>query len=672
MNLFGDITGPKRRETRLKVFMLVFVTGWRAPSDFPNLAGARAVAIDTETKDLELTTAGPGWARGKGHIVGISLAAVDHVGNRGKWYFPIRHEVGGEANLPEANVLAYVKHVMADPLTKKVGANLLYDFGYLSDEGIYPAGEIHDVQFAEALIDNTARVALDVLAHKYLGEGKDTPALEQWIVENYKPKKSAWRGDIWRAPPALVGPYAEADADLPLRLWEHQMAAIERENLGYIYRLECDLIPLYILMRRQGVAVNVEYAHRLKLELEEETKALYEKIYDEYGFALESTDSRQLAKLFNHIGVDYPYTKAGNPSITKDWLDVLDHPVGDVLNDIREHEKMIGTFIQSYIIDKHVNGKLYPQFHPLAGEENGTKLGRFASSDPNLQNIPSRTKLGKRVREAFVPDPGHAKWRKHDYSQIHYRILADIAVDGGDGSAERLREEYRTNPNTDFHRKVYNDVAPLMGWSMTDEEEIERNRRPIKNVNFSGLYGVGIDTLHKRYLRHMSMAQVKDFLKRYHEGAPYIKKTMEAVQKEAEQFGFVTSLLGRRARFTMWEPWENHQDKKPALPKAQAIRAYGSFIRMAFLYRAINYKIQGSEPDIMKQGMYNAWKSGVFDYTGVPRLTVHDELDFSVAEDTPEMNAAFDFIKREMENAITLRVPIICDATEGENWGKCA
>jgi DNA polymerase-1 len=144
-------------------------------------------------------------------------------------------------------------------------------------------------------------------------------------------------------------------------------------------------------------------------------------------------------------------------------------------------------------LDKNINGKLYPQFHPLKGDENGTVVGRFASSDPNLQNIPTRTKLGKKVRQCFVPEQG--QWVKFDYSQLHYRILANFAVDKGDGSANALRKRYCDNPATDYHLDVYHNVAPLVGWSTTDEEEIKDKRRPIKNINFGLLYGQGEKSL---------------------------------------------------------------------------------------------------------------------------------------------------------------------------------
>lgn len=686
MGLFDGIDLATKKQAHIHALPPVPDTGWKPPREFPNLSGAVMIALDTETKDPELGTAGPGWGRGRGHMIGFSLAAQDRLGNIGRWYFPMRHEVEGHDNLNPINCLEYAQHVLGNPQVPKVGANIMYDIGWFAEEGVTVQGPLHDIQFAEAIIDNnTDGVSLDLLAQKYLGEYKRTDWVKEWIMEAYKPAKSKWRGELYRTPPRLVGYYGEGDADQPLRIIQKQWPIIAAENLGQIYDLEHGLIPLLIAMRQAGVRVDVAKAIQFQSELEDDIAALYAKIEHDYGYRLvnakgdESSDSRQIGKLLDHLGVTYPKTAAGNPSIQKEWLEVLKHPVAEDLLAIREHEKIKSTFVESYVLNKNVNGKLYPIFHPLKGETNGTFLGRFASSDPNLQNIPSRTELGKRVRKLFIPDNGHHHWQKNDYSQIHYRILAHYAVDdpnGPYGGAEALRQSYIQNPDMDYHRKVYNEVAPLMGWSTTDEEVIAVKRRPIKNVNFSLLYGVGKDTMVYKYLKGMSEAEVEAFFEAYYTGAPYVKPTMKAIADEAERFGYITTLRGRRVRFNLWEPRStprgSDRNNYPALKYEDALRRYGSYIRLAFLYRAVNYKFQGSEPDIMKAGMLACWNSGVFNFTGVPRLTVHDELDFSVPDDSPQMQEAFAFIKHTMEQTTQMRVPIKVDATTGDTWGDCA
>jgi DNA polymerase I-like protein with 3'-5' exonuclease and polymerase domains len=144
---------------------------------------------------------------------------------------------------------------------------------------------------------------------------------------------------------------------------------------------------------------------------------------------------------------------------------------------------------------------------------------------------------------------------------------------------------------------------------------------------------------------------------------------MKAIGAEVQQFGYVRTLLGRRIRFDLWEP-EGFKREQP-LPFEQAIRNYGSRIRRAYEYRGVNYKFQGSEPDIMKTGMRACLRSGVFDHTGVPRLTVHDELDFSVRDQSPQTIEAFAFIRHTMQTAVPLRIPVKVDVSTGPNWGMC-
>lgn len=665
---FDDVPLKLKRQASLAVPPPTPATGWLPPAHPPRLDGATVLSLDVETYDPELTAAGPGWARGRGHVVGVSLAAQDTTGNRGAWYFPLRHTIEPEYNLPAEHVLPWLKTVLETPVPK-VGANLLYDIGWLSEEGIFVQGELYDVQFAEALLDEEALVALDVLSWKYLRYGKETDALYNWLRKAYpKTPERQTRENIYRASPRLVGPYAETDALNPLGIIQKQLPLISGEGLDYIFRLECDLIPLLVRMRREGVTVDVALAERMYGELATETDQLIERVRSEYGYSLGSTDSRELGRLFDRVGIPYPKTEAGNPSIEKEWLKALEHPLGELLNDIREHEKIRGTFLKSYIIDKNINGKLYPQFHPLKGDSNGTMVGRFASSDPNLQNIPSRTKLGKKVRTAFTFDRGHFAWRKDDFSQIHYRILAHYAV--GPGSDE-LRERYINDPKTDYHMDVYMKVAPLMGWSTTDKEIIKEKRRPIKNTNFGLLYGQSEKAL--AYKQGMGKEEASTFFENYFEGAPYVKPTMEDIGREVQAFGYVTTVLGRRVRFKLFEPaWKiPYGEPKPfPLPYEAALREWGPMIKRAFEYRGVNYKFQGSEPDIMKTGMRECLRSGVYDYVGVPRLTVHDECDYSVRDDSPQTREAFAFIKHVMQTSVKLRVPIYVDSHQGPNWGE--
>lgn len=676
---WNDDELTKRRGARITLPPAYADTGWRPPTEFPNLSAAARISFDTETKDLFLDSEGPGWARGKAHIVGISIGAESASGDRGAWYFPIRHEVDPHDNLDVNNVLGFANHVLNTPNIPKIGANLTYDIGNLRSEGVTVSGPLDDIQFAEALIDSDGLVALDHLGRKYLGYGKETDALQKWCAQAYPfTKPTKWRADIHRSPPRLAGPYAVSDATLPIDIFARQYPELIAQDLHRVYRVECDLIPLMIDMRFEGITVDVERAVNMIETLEGYLRETYQRIYHEFGYNLQSTSSGELAGLFKHLGIQYPETKDGNPSFRKEWLAGLEHPVSDLINEVREQEKIIGTFLKGYIIDKSVpipgttKAKLYPQFHQLKNDENGTIVGRFSSSDPNLQNIPARSKAGKKVRTCFVKDIDHHNWKKFDQSQIHYRILAHYAV--GPGSDE-LRDKYINDPATDYHWNVYRNVAPIMGWDISDDELNEFRRRPIKNVNFGLLYGQSEKALKYKTAMYFGGGfgdkEASEFFAAYFKGAPYVKPTMKAIGEEVQTFGYVTTLLGRRIRFNLWEPSRRERGVYyDPLPYDAAIRAWGPMIRRAFEYRGVNYKFQGSEPDVMKKGMLDCYNSGVFNYTGVPRVTVHDEINFSVRDDSPVTREAFRFIQHTMTNCIKMRVPLKVDEEEGLSWGE--
>lgn len=654
-------------------------TGWRPPQAFPNLSSAAVISIDLETRETDFGH-GPGWARGKGHIVGFSIGAIDRSGNRGKWYFPIAHEVEPDWNLEPKHALAWLKQTVETPLIPKVGTNLLYDIGWLTEAGIYIEGELHDVQFAEALLDEQGEVALEFLGNKYLGEGKETDELYAWLAAAYGgDANSKQRANIYRAPARLVGPYAESDADLPLRLIEKQFPLLASEGLLELYRMECDLIPLLVRMRREGVSIDIPAAEQLYVELGHDIEGLKRSLFEATGVHANVNSGDDLAKVFDAAGIEYPKTAGGKPSFRKEFLKGLEHPIADLVNEIREHEKIKGTFVKSYLLESNVNGKVYCQFHPLRGDEGGTKTGRFSSSDPNLQNIPVRTKLGKKVRKAFIPDEGHICWKKYDYSQIEYRMLAHFAVDGDctdineimnfwkglmsvwgySGFADNLRATYVADPKTDYHDVVQRNVKDITGMLI--------DRKPIKNINFGLLYGQSEKGL--AFKAGFTGEQARNIFTAYHQGAPYVKPTMAAVGLEVQNFGYVRTVLGRRTRFNMWEP-SGRGIRGVAMRKDAALREYGQFIRRAFEYRGVNYKLQGSAADVMKRAMLAAVKSGVFDHLGVPRLTVHDELDFSVRDDTAQTREAWAYLTHVLENSTPLRIPVRVDFGSGPNWGS--
>ncbi|HEY6022098.1 MAG TPA: DNA polymerase, partial [Candidatus Paceibacterota bacterium] len=200
------------------------------------------------------------------------------------------------------------------------------------------------------------------------------------------------------------------------------------------------------------------------------------------------------------------------------------------------------------------------------------------------------------------------------------------------------------------------------------KEEKAKRRKPLKNINFGLIYGQTQKSL--AYKAGMADKDADEFFATYHESAPYVKPTMAAIAGEVQRLGYITTILGRRVRFNLWEPYKHDKRNKP-LRYADALDAYGKGIKRAGDYKGTNYKFQGSAADVMKAGMLRAYQDGVFDVTGYPKMQVHDELDFSVIDDSPAQNEAYAHLRYCLENAISgLSIPLYVDSGRGVNWGE--
>ncbi len=656
---FDDLDLSLKKNVTLKSAPPIPATKWAPPGYFPNLSGADFIAFDVETKEPDLEH-GPGWARGKGHIVGVAVGA--HFSDSSKdraWYFPVRHEVQSDMNLDAAQVFRWLKHTLETDHIPKVGANLLYDVGWLTEENIYVLGDLHDVQFAEALLQEEGLVNLDHLGLKYCGCGKESSLLYKWCADAYGGSVSgSQRSNIYRAPPSLVGLYAESDVLLPLSVLKKQLVLLENEHLMDVYRMECESIYYLVRMRIAGVTVDVKKAELIYGKLSESIGSQQKHLFDQTGVHVNVDSSKDLAKLFDSVGLVYPQTSKGSPSFAKDFLKTVDHPVVRLIQNIRECRIVQNTFIKSYILESNVNGKLHTQFHPLRAEKYGTRSGRFASTNPNLQNIPVRTELGKSIRSLFIPDSGHILLEKNDQSQIEYRFLAHFAVGAG---SDYVRLQYNSDRKTDYHALTQLLVKQQAGISI--------DRKPIKTVNFGLLYGMSEGALSREL--GLDSATASKLFKAYHKGNPYVKATMCEISDDAQKKGYVCTVLGRRSRFTAWEPKQvDYGNRATPLPYDRAVELYGIFIQRSSTYKAINRLLQGSAADAFKKALQKCVSSGVFDVIGVPRLQVHDELVFSVIDDSREQNEAYAEMHNILETAVKLRVPLLVDTGRGHNWGS--
>jgi DNA polymerase I-like protein with 3'-5' exonuclease and polymerase domains len=639
-------------------------TGWTAPKEFPNIKDAPVIGLDVETYDPHLKTMGPGWARRRrssekrakgvpaylhpvGSLVGVSVAAYGKA-----WYFPLRHTIRPETNLQPENVLAWLNYVLSGH-QPKIGANLIYDVGWLQEEGVTVNGPLWDVSYAEALLSEIDKLSLDAISEKYLFRGKETNLLYQWCKDWYG-GSSDQRKNIWRAPPCLVGPYAEADALLPLRIFEIQKKKLEAENLYNVFDIECRLTRLLIAMRYRGVRVDLERAAEvdelLSTEIEKSQHAL-DKIA---GTSVDVNKAASIAIVFDKAGLKYPLTpKTKKPSFTKTFLEGMSHPVAKTITETRHFIKLRDTFIRSYIVDAEVGGRIHGQFHSMRNESFGTRSGRLSSSNPNLQNIPTRTEQGKWIRSCFIPDEGKI-WTRYDYAQIEYRLLLHFAV--GEG-AEIARQEYHDNPDLNYHASVQQKIKMMTGRDI--------GYKPAKNINFGLIYGMGKPTLADEL--GLPIGEANALFRDYHASVPYVKSTMDFYSSQTQAQGYVETLLGRRSRFDLWESTKYNDYSIPTTLE-KALYAYGEYqIQRAGLHKSLNRLLQGSAADILKLAMLACYENGLFKDDGLPMLTVHDELDFS-AEDPRD--PIWKQIQEVMETVIPIRLPIRAEREVGPNWGE--
>lgn len=654
-----DLQEKAKRGTYIPVLAAIPETGWKAPQELPRLSGEAVLGLDIETKDIDLREKGPGFRR-DAHIVGISVATVD-----GKsWYLPMRHEVCHEQNLDPDHVLAWARDNLCTVGQTKVGANLAYDVDGLWAAGVPVTGPFVDVQYAAALLDENRRsYSLESLLQSEFGEGKVKGDLENWVQRSYGAGDD-YRADIWRSPPCLVGPYAEGDTVLPLRLWQQQRTQLEKVGLTDLFNLETELLPAIVKMRQRGVRVDLDYARRLDDELTQAIADADEKMSAFAGHKVDPNIRADLVRLFDNAGVWYPRTKEGTPSFAKDFLEHCPFDGAKLIIERRKLEKYRNTFVRGYVLDLNVNGRLHAVFHPLRTDDNGTVSGRYSSSMPNLQNIPVRDEYwGPRLRAMFCPEEGE-QWGRHDWSQIEYRFLTHY---GRGESAKVAREQYRRDPRTDFHEMTLRMVAPAAGWDISTPEKHKARRRPIKNINFGLTYGMGKDKLTRDL--GLTQEQGDELFNHYHRAVPFVKKTYNAAQEAARHRGYIRTVLGRYARFDLFEPYGNLGDKK-ALPYDEAVQRYGSRVVRAFTHKALNRLLQGSAADLMKLAMRDLWRSGVHDVLGQMLITCHDETGHSVPQ-TLAGREAMNEVKHIMETCMQLRVPVLAEQNYGANWGDC-
>lgn len=641
---------------------------WKTPTTFPRLDGAGKICIDLETYDPELLTHGPGWGRGIGYVCGVAVGTDDgHC-----WYFPMRHTVETEANLPPEAVLAWCREEFGRAHQPKVFTNASYDLGWLAEEGVEVAGDIIDVQIAEPLLDEHARsYSLNALARKYLGEQKVSNEMYQWAQLQYGGKVEKQGGNIYRCPPRLVGPYAEGDVDLPLRIWEKQEPLLREQNLWGIFEIESVIPRILVGMRRRGIRVNSATVERVREELQRKGAAAQAQLDHLAGSNVNVWAGNSIALACEKLGIAYPRTPKGAPSFTSEWLTHHSAEAMRLVRDVRRYEKAQSTFLDGYVTDKVINGRVHGSFHALRGEDGGTIVGRFSSSLPNLENIPARDpEIAMLVRSMWEPEEGET-WTVFDYSQIQFRIMTHYAEGPG---AEEARALYNADPKTDYHNMTQKLIKDVTG--------IELERKPVKNINFGLAFTMGTTKLAAEL--GLSVTDAKPLIQAYHKGLPFIRITSDRVAARGQQRGYIFGILGRRHRFNMWEAKDWDLRNKLGLFRSQEealegmrqhYEAHGIAKRVfprdavrAFTHLGLNRLAQDGEGSTMKKALVDCYRAGLFDVVGYPLNIVHDDVNFS-NPGTPEAEEALTEVRHLMTTAVRWKVPILVEREDGPNWG---
>ncbi|MCS7286796.1 MAG: DNA polymerase I [Anaerolineae bacterium] len=582
------------------------------------LSEATGLAFDVETTDID-----PMRAR----LVGISLAFKEGDG----YYIPIGHLEGQQ--LPWELVKEKLARILEDETIAKYAHHAKYDMIVLARNGIKVRGLAFDTMVAGWLVNPAGRnLNLKDLAWAYLGVEMTT--IEELIGRG----KNQISMDLLPIP--KVAPYAAADADITYRLVGLLDQKLRELGLTKLfYEVELPLIPVLMDMEMTGVKLDIPFLREMSRELAQKLQSLEDEIYRYVGYRFNVNSPEQLSDaLFGKLGISaqgVPRTKSGHYSTSADVLEKLRgrHPVIELLLEHRHLAKIKSTYVDALPgMVNRTTGRVHTSYH-----QTGTVTGRLSSSDPNLQNIPTRTDIGKAVRRAFVAEDG---WLllSADYSQVELRILAHISGDEG-LIAAFLRGE-------DIHASTASTILGIPIDQVTPEM-----RRLAKTVNFGISYGMSAYGLAEE--TGLTPEEAHRFIQNYFARYPKVKIYIENTKARAQQEGYVETLLGRRRYFPELSP----ESKANRQVKAAAERM------------AINAPIQGSAADIIKIAMvrlHRALKERGLRSRLV--LQVHDELVIEVPEE--ELSIVAPMVREIMEGAYELKAPLKVELEVGKNWGE--
>lgn len=583
-------------------------------SDLKNLidqlAQHKAVCLDTETTDIHPMRA---------ELVGIGLGVEPFHA----WYIPLN------GKMEKNEVLSLLRPFLENRAIAFYGHNLKYDFHVLLNEGITLANIGFDTILASYILNSHSRQhSLEHLALETFG--KLTIPIQELIG------KGKNQISMKEVPLDKVCTYCCEDVDYTARLKQHLSPQLEKRGLyNLYYNVELPLLQVLAKMERHGIFVDTDVLKNFSLEINKEIASLTEKIHLMAGEPFNLNSPKQLSQiLFEKMGIKPPKKTATGLSTNADVLESLknNYPIAAKLLEYRSLEKLRSTYVDSLPLEVHpITHRIHCNFN-----QSVAATGRLASQDPNLQNIPVRTEMGRKIREAFRPQFQNWSYLAADYSQIELRILAHLSEDPILISAFLSNEDIHTFTAS----QIFN--VPL--------EEVTREQRyQAKTVNFGIMYGqqayglsqeLGIDPKTAGAFIHM-------YFDRYSK----VKEFIEKCKHDARAAGKAVTLLGRER----------------LLPE---IKSQNAMIRNAAERLAVNTPIQGTQADLIKLAMLEIDKKlSEKKLKAFMILQIHDELLFEVPDE--ELDEVKQMVHQTMSGIMELKIPLVVDMNIGKNWKEC-
>ena len=614
----GDLFGSGKsepKESELKsydestVSYELVATSERLEALVDKLQGAHTLCFDTETDGVDPMV---------NQLVGISLSTTAGVA----YYIP----VNVKDSLPQEEALNILEPLFSNEESLKIAHNYKFDYMMLRRGGLEVEGPVFDTMLAAYLIDADQKLKMDTLAEKYLHY---SPISIEKLIGSGRNQKT-----MDEVAPEEVMTYACEDADITLRLYEVLSDVLQEDELEEIAQsLEFPLTKVLAKMEMEGVLVDREILDELSASLREDLIALEKEIYEKAGTEFNINSPKQLGEvLFDKMGLPPgKKTKTGQYSTAESVLTKLasDYEMPELILEYRALSKLKSTYVDALpkLINEKTN-RIHTDFN-----QSVAATGRLSSSNPNLQNIPIRTKRGREIRKAFVAKEG-AQLLSADYSQVELRVIASIAED------ENMIQAFKDGE--DIHSRTAKEVFDLESLDDVTPDQ----RRKAKEVNFGIPYGVSAYGLANRL--DISNDEGKEMIDQYFERFPSIQDYINETKAFAKENGYVKTLMGRR-RY---------------IPQINS----GNWNVRSFAERtAINMPIQGTAADIIKRAMIDIQQfleENELDTRML--LQVHDELIFEVP--SSEAQTVPDKLKKMMETAIEIEVPLEVEMGLADDW----